>query len=138
MQMNTLIGLKLKGIYKVYVFEEECFQTDDFILLDHERNYYHLKIEDNKLKIKKINFLKDIDLIWDSDKEYSIGIKVIREGHYGEIISEKKYYQDQNYNYLIEYLGNEDTFLLGLVLGFDEVNLIFDRKYSEELKERYR
>ncbi len=139
MEMNTLMGLKLKGIYKAYVFEEEeCFQIDDFILLDRENNYYHLKIEDNEIKIKKINFLKDIDLIWDSDREYSIGVRLIREGYYDEIISEKKYYQDQNYNYLIEYLGDEDTFLLGLVLGFDEVNVIFDRKYSEELKEKYK
>lgn len=55
-----------------------------------------------------------------------------------KLFLKKKYYQDQNYNYLIEYLGDEDTFLLGLVLGFDEVNVIFDRKYSEELKERYK
>lgn len=137
--MDTIVGLKLKSMYKLFVFEGEVnfYVTDDYVFIDHKKDFYHLKVDDNKLIVNKVEKIKDINLVWEAEVSYSLGLKTIVEEDFLEISHEKKYFQNNTYNYLIEYFSVDGNLVFGFVLGFDEFQILYNKDELDKVKKLY-
>lgn len=140
--LKYLIEKKIVSLYNLIIEEDddEYLMSDCFIFDLANGDLIQLLIDYNNIFIFKLNDINEAKVIGDYDlSNSSIQLIEISLVNTNKIYTIKKIInQDSGYVYCAVFLDINSKFLLGFILGFDEINLLTDELQVKKLVEGYR